>query len=171
MSIRRWDYILNSDEYSSYVTMEERDDGDYVLYTDHAAEVERLTAERDLAVARAQGLNHIVDYIKERLGLPEDGFEDDVPQGVDALWKERDAAVALNRKMKDALIKVAELHDFDCHLRHKIVREALSPDKPQYAALAAAPDHIGEATEMVAHDKPHYAALSPEPWGGPEGEE
>lgn len=38
-------------------------------------------------------------------------------------------------------------------------------------ALTTAPDHIGDVTEMVAPAKPHYADLSPEPWGGPDGED
>ena len=220
----------------------------------------QILAERDAAVARAQGLDHVVDYIRERLGLPEDIFEDDAPRAVDALCKERDAAVARleAEKLKfkhanqdayrltdlyNAAVARAErseeaLRPFACldmspyenarddrifynlnetqitvgDVRHAIaILAGHAPATPMLDQLAAPPQPItvqaapsdrerrlelackevlatpsfgalrsADAVDTIkivraalaaAPDKPQYAALSPEPWGGPEGEE
>lgn len=121
--------------------------GVFVLHTAHAAEVERLEAKAYEAKCLCYS------YMAE-LEKMDAEVEDLVHRGAtlsNVLAAERDAAVARAERAEEALRHTCK------HLCQW--KDACDTGCLVSAALAAAPD------------KPHYAALSPEPWGGPEGEE
>lgn len=119
MSIRRFRYFGN-------IKMPEYPDGEFVHYIDHAAEVERLTAEAYAVKCDRDGCMAALEKISA----------------------ERDAAVARAERLEDL------------------------------AAYVSSDIIIGQLTRIFGADQRELvelrrliAALSPEPWGGPEGEE
>lgn len=164
MSIQRYEPCLEWGfaEDEPCESMCERDDGDYVLYTAHAAEVERLTAERDDAVARAEKAEADAFHFCAGLCVHPDGvIGDEGGSNCCPITGTRDANTvqaapsARERWLELACKEVLATPSFGA-MRSA---DAVDTIKIVRAALAAAPD------------KPQYAALSPEPWGGPEGEE
>ena len=92
MSIQLYDIEEYQEEYLA-ASMEESPDGDYVLYTDHAAEVERLTAENK---------KYVDDLVNRGTTM------------INVLTAERDAAVARAERAEEALIDLLDgesVHD------------------------------------------------------------
>ena len=87
MSIQRFDLVSHTENYED-AEMIGFPDGDYVLFTDHAAEVERLNAERDALTAEDQRREM---YLIATLNCAE------------RAEKERDAAVARAERAEEAL--------------------------------------------------------------------
>lgn len=152
MSIQR--YVLDSEfiPYEDHPSpvMTPLSNGDYVLYADHAAEVERLTAKIAGLEARVRGYQDAM-----RAKDPIQAANCRVVE-YHQCKAERDTAVARAERAEEAL------------------REVLAT--PSFGALhtADAVDTIKLARSVLASAqdaKPAYRALEPEPWGGPERED
>lgn len=143
MNIRRFNFHSNHSD-----DVDEVKNGEFVLYSDHAAEVERLEAKAYEAKCYCDGYMAALEKMDAE---------------IERLTTGRDAAVARAERAEEALRLVRTkaipaggalvLQHSDWESRVKEVLDIID------AALATEPD------------KPQYTALAPEPWGGPEGEE
>lgn len=189
--------------------------GVFVLYTDHAAEVERLTqclakanvnheeferryyleadkverltAERDLLRAEADRLErdfNTASLSAERAAAERDALRAEYNKVYDALGMEQLRADKAESE-RDTAVKRLNYHES----QHKSVTKSLHAIMDQRQQLAterdAAVARVERAEEALREIKefsfcPGYyreiqaladAALSPEPWGGPDGEE
>jgi hypothetical protein len=122
------------------------------LKADHAAEVERLTADRD---NRAQ-LVAERDFLRTESDRLERDFNT-ASLATELAASERDAAVARAEKAEEALRRISngevEVFDEDEGCNVLVAMDEEEMQDIARAALAAAPDHIGGVTEMVAPDK------------------
>lgn len=132
--------------------------------SDHAAEVERLTAERD-------ALKSIVNACMGILGMTQTAWDGtDIPRGESDLprWvrdvadasyrkgKERDAAVARARQLEVSLKEAAGSLDT---IAEKSGRYELLNDMGQVRQYAHGRANVARAALAAAPDKPQYAAL------------
>ena len=139
-------------------SMVPRDNGCWMLVTDHSAEVERLEAKAYAIKCDRDGCMAALENIAA----------------------ERDAAVARGERAEAIIYDEAmdhRAHGFcDCPLCKFADALAAASDKPQSSSCdSCSHKDLRLDNECAAFhgkdDCPHYAALSPEPWGGPEGEE
>ncbi len=104
MSIQRFDLVNHTENYED-AEMIGFPDGDYVLFTDHAAEVERLTAERDSYRACLDGLEmREMDKMATEGPAMAAAIGSEMSRVIKSIMAERDAAVAVKERA-EAFIK------------------------------------------------------------------